>query len=151
MTKAAEKLCEMFEELVPMSGKADTEAGEIVRAVSRIGYRFTNDGDQLGIGYGRETCNPAGRYLGKKCNDAVAHQLTGMWEIFDSYTYERKLNGLYDLVLGYLEEHPELKQKENAEDFWDYRDPDEDVDDYEEEEDDYEEEDYYDDEEEEDW
>ena len=74
-----------------------------------------------------------------------------MWEIFDSYTYERKLNGLYDLVLGYLEEHPELKQKENAEDFWDYRDPDEDVDDYEEEEDDYEEEDCYYDEEEEDW
>ena len=27
--------------------------------MSRIGYRFYNDGDQLGIGYGKETCNPA--------------------------------------------------------------------------------------------
>ena len=40
-----------FEELVPLEGKADTLAGEIVRAISRIGYRFYNDGDQVGVGY----------------------------------------------------------------------------------------------------
>ena len=47
-----------FEELVPLEGKADTLAGEIVRAISRIGYRFYNDGDQVGVGYGKQTCNP---------------------------------------------------------------------------------------------
>ena len=31
-----EKLNGMFEELVPASGKADTAAGEIVRAICRI-------------------------------------------------------------------------------------------------------------------
>ena len=50
----------LFKELVPISGKADSLAGEIVRAISRIGYRFYNDGDQLGIGYGKETCYHCG-------------------------------------------------------------------------------------------
>lgn len=55
----------LFEELVPSMGKADTEAGEIVRAYCRIAHRWFNDGDKLGIGYGNETCNAAGRYLMK--------------------------------------------------------------------------------------
>ena len=38
-----------FEELVPLEGKADTLAGEIIRAISRIGYRFYNDGDLVGV------------------------------------------------------------------------------------------------------
>lgn len=44
----------LFEELVPSSGKADTVAGEIVRAVSRIGFRSSNDGDHIGVGYGED-------------------------------------------------------------------------------------------------
>ena len=59
MTKNEERINELFKELVPETGKADSLAGELVRAMSRIGYRFYNDGDQLGIGYGKETCNPA--------------------------------------------------------------------------------------------
>ena len=58
-----EKLNGMFEELVPPTGKADTLAGEIVRAICRIGYRNWNDGDHIGVGYGNETCNAAARYL----------------------------------------------------------------------------------------
>ena len=54
---------ELFDELVPMSGKADSLAGEIIRAVSRIVYRYYNDGDIVGVGYGNETCNPAARFL----------------------------------------------------------------------------------------
>lgn len=63
MTKNEERINKLFKELVPETGKADSLAGELVRAMSRIGYRFYNDGDQLGIGYGKETCNPAGRSL----------------------------------------------------------------------------------------
>ena len=59
MTKNEERINKLFKELVPETGKADSLAGELVRAMSRIGYRFYNDGDQLGIGYGKETCNPA--------------------------------------------------------------------------------------------
>ena len=52
MTKNEERINKLFKELVPETGKADSLAGELVRAMSRIGYRFYNDGDQLGIGYG---------------------------------------------------------------------------------------------------
>lgn len=71
MTKNEERINKLFKELVPETGKADSLAGELVRAMSRIGYRFYNDGDQLGIGYGKETCNPAGRFLGVKGKESI--------------------------------------------------------------------------------
>ena len=72
MITAEQKINALFAELVPASGKADTVAGEIVRAVSRIGYRNYNDGDHIGVGYGKQTCNPAARYLIKNGGDEVA-------------------------------------------------------------------------------
>lgn len=60
------KIDALFEELVPASGKADTVAGEIIRAVCRIGYRWFNDGDMVGVGYWKETCNPARDTLRRK-------------------------------------------------------------------------------------
>lgn len=131
---AENKINALFEELVPSSGKADTVAGEIIRAISRIGYRNYNDGDHLGIGYGRETCNPAGRYLAAKCSPEIARLVQDAWGIYDDRTYEKKLAALEEAVVAYIEAHPELKQQENTEELWDYRDPYEDVDDYEDEE-----------------
>ena len=49
----------------------------IIRAFSRIAYRFENDGDMLGKGYGRETCNPAGRYL-REVLDAPARKIIAL-------------------------------------------------------------------------
>jgi len=56
-TKNEQRINDLFHELVPSMGKADTVAGEIVRATCRIGYRNWNDGDHIGVGYGKETCN----------------------------------------------------------------------------------------------
>lgn len=58
---------ELFDELVPMSGMADTLGGEIVRAVTRIQYRYYNDGDIAWNGYGRKTVNPSVRFLQAVC------------------------------------------------------------------------------------
>ena len=140
---AQDRINALFEKLVPSSGAADTVAGEIIRATCRIGYRWTNDGDQLGIGYGKETCNPAGRYLGKTCNDDIAKQI---WSLMydpiydDSYdgAYQKALEKVYEAILDYLEQNPELKTTKNEDDFWNHRDKDEDVDDsWDEEEDEY--------------
>ena len=79
MTDIEKKIDVLFDELVPGSGKADTVAGEIIRAVSRIGYRNYNDGDHVGVGYGKETCNPAARYLSKKCGGEVEKTLAEIW------------------------------------------------------------------------
>lgn len=138
MTKTEARLNAMFEELVPMEGPAASEAGEIVRAICRIGYRWKNDGDRIGVGYGRETCNPAARYLEAKCPDEVARRLTNAWERaewVDDDLYDRDLAAVEEAVLDYLEATPELTYHENKEDFWDYRDPEEDQDTYDEEDD----------------
>lgn len=145
VTAAEEKINKLFEELVPASGKADTVAGEIIRAVSRIGYRNYNDGDHIGVGYGKETCNPAARYLAEKAGSRVERAISDMWGVDDDSRYAAMVSTLEAEVLAYLEQHPELKTTANNEDMWDYRDESEDVDDYE---DDYDE-DYYEDDEEE--
>lgn len=134
MTVAENKISVLFEELVPCSGKADTVAGEIVRAISRIGYRYYNDGDHVGVGYGNETCNPAARYLMKFVDERIDYAISNMWGVEHDATYEEWLAELETAILDYLDENPELKTAANTEDMWDYR-TDEDVDDYEDEED----------------
>lgn len=146
MTATEKKIDALFEELVPASGRADTVAGEIIRAVSRIGYRNYNDGDHVGVGYGKETCNPAARYLMAKGGEKVAAAVRAIWgEEVDIY-YNTGVSILEEAVLEHLEQHPELKTTANSEDMRDYRDKDEDVDDYEDDD-----EEYYDDEEDEDY
>lgn len=115
------RLNELFDELVPPIGKAESLAGEIVRAISRIGYRFINDGDHLGIGYGKETCNPAGRFLIDKTNHAIAVMVRALWDIADEDTYEKILKTLIIAVVEYVEGHPEL-EKQDTPDMYEYRD-----------------------------
>ena len=146
MTKNEERINKLFEELVPASGKAESLAGELIRAMSRIAYRFYNDGDQVGMGYGKETCNPAARFLMAKGNKRVSSLATAIWGIYDESAYEDLLDILAGAVADYVEQPPDLRATP-TEDMWSYR-TDEDVDDdWEDEEDDYEEEDYDEDEE----
>ena len=146
MTKNEERINKLFEELVPVSGKAESLAGELIRAMSRIAYRFYNDGDQVGMGYGKETCNPAARFLMAKGNKRVSSLATAIWGIYDESAYEDLLDILAGAVADHVEQTPDLSTTP-TDDMWDYR-TDEDVDDvWEDEEDDYEEEDYDEDEE----
>ena len=140
MTALEQRINALFDELVPAKGKADTVAGEIIRAVSRIAYRNWNDGDHVGVGYGNETCNPAARYLGEVAGSHVQQAVIDMWGIRDDDRYN-KAETLAEKVLAYLDEHPELKTTANTEDMWDYIDRLEDRDDSEDGED--EEDEYY--------
>lgn len=127
MTEYMEKINGLFEELVPISGKADTVAGEIVRAVSRIGYRWLNDGDKVGIGYGKETCNAPARYLAAKAGSRVERAVSDMWELYGpDDLYEERLQTLFEETYKYIKQHPELKASPNTEDMWDWYDKDED-------------------------
>ena len=121
MTKNEERINKLFKELVPETGKADSLAGELVRAMSRIGYRFYNDGDQLGIGYGKA--------------------------VYSEEAYEKVLDILCGAVADYVEQNPDLRNQP-TEDMWDFKDEEEDQDDsWDEEEDDWDEEEDYEDEE----
>lgn len=130
---ADKELNKLFDELVPATGKADTKAGEIIRAMARVEYRYFNDGDIFGRGYGKQTVNPAGRYLCDKLPE-IADTLWGLYGCWSDDEYEKGLLNVVNYAIDYVLAHPELKEEPNDEDFFDWRDEDEDVDDTDEEE-----------------
>lgn len=142
MTKNENRINKLFKELVPETGKADSLAGELVRAMSRIAYRFYNDGDMVNIAYGKETCNPVARFLIAKGNAEVSSLTAGLWEIFSEDAYEKVMDILCGAVADYVEQNPDFRTQP-TEDMWDFKDEEEDQDDSWDEEEDYEDEEDY--------
>lgn len=99
------------DELVPNSGAAATVAGEIIRAMDRLIYRYYNDGDMVGEGYGNETCNSSYRYLHGIMRDACPDLLT-----YDEDLYIKLLNKLAESVKDFLNSNPNLFNKPNYDD-----------------------------------
>ena len=118
------KLDALFEELVPVSGAAETKAGEIVRAAMRIIYRYWNDGDQIGLGYGNETCNAAARYLRDEwAGTEVSDVVDALWGLPHERVYEISLGVLAEKVVELIESNPELREAKNEDDMLDYSRP----------------------------
>ena len=119
----------MWEKYVPNNGEADTEFGEMLRCVSRVIYRFYNDGDIYRIGYGAETVNPYLKYL-KQCKyyeirtiaDEIArfvqeNMSTLKWEMKHDFDGENSMQSEYDALLNKLaQEVDRLCQEKEAED-----------------------------------
>lgn len=120
MTGEKERIVELFEELVPPRGKADSVAGELVRAANRIAYRATNDGDRIGIGYGKETCNAAARYIKKHCSDEIGKMIDGLWGFAGlDRTYLMMVDDMCQAIADCVDINPRLR-KEPTEDMWDH-------------------------------
>lgn len=118
MTESEKKIKTLFRELVPVSGKADTVAGEILRAIGRISRRNYNDGEHIGVGDG--TCNSAARYLMARAGDKAEGIIQSIWGVeFDVY-YNSAVSVLEDEVVAFLEQHPELRETPNDEDMLDF-------------------------------
>ena len=109
MTENDKKLATLFSELVPYIGKAHSLAGEITRAAGRIGYRWANDGDQIGIGYGKETCNPAARFLLIHGSKDIQILVTILWGLSDYNKYSTVLDQMIGKVVDYINNNPELR------------------------------------------
>ena len=118
---------EAFELLVPRSGKAETVAGEMVRAMMRVLYRDYNDGDKFFVGYGLETCGGSIVYLMDVIGERFASKVDDILQ--DSYRftsefpdalYTKYINELKDIVVEYLLDHEELFATENTEDSREY-------------------------------
>lgn len=77
----------VFNFLVPPTGKCDSVAGELIRAIMRVSYRDWNDGDVFYEGYGRETCLPSVAY--------IIEQFPDMYDDFDEIADEI-LSRLFD-------------------------------------------------------
>lgn len=115
-----ERLNVLFDELVPPSGKSDSLAGELVRAVSQIGYRFFNGGDQLGKGYGKTTCNPAGLFLIRNAPELFGNMVKVMCIVRTEEVYEAILDCMISEMADYIEANPSLREQP-SDDMWSYR------------------------------
>lgn len=117
-----------FDKYVPSFGSCETVGGEVVRACNRLIYRWFNDGDMIGVGYGNETCNAPARYIEHIASEHGVNLLIaewtydGTWEYGDEEKYEDKLYKQIEKVVKMLQEHPELFEEENFEDMYDYSD-----------------------------
>ena len=115
MTEAEKKeWAEMERRLMPGSGKADTVAGEIIRAADRIWYRWYNDGDKINVGYGRETCNGTARYLEKIRGAEFPAEVWNGSLGEDDYT--KFTENLVAEMYAFIKERPELETTPNTED-----------------------------------
>ena len=122
-----------FEDYVPQSGKANTVGGEIVRAAQRILYRWYNDGDMIGSGYGNQTCNPAARLLINYLPDdrIVKEEIESLLnrdkrlsdEEYDSFAETLKSD-----VEDFLRDNEKLFHQPNKTPYEDFTDPNEDKD-----------------------
>ena len=100
--------------LVPACGMAKTVAGEIIRAMDRLIYRYYNDGDCPYDGYGNETCNGSFRYLRDVLGKDMPDFEDARYKSDDEY--EELLDELATNVKEFLEARPELLTKENTTD-----------------------------------
>jgi hypothetical protein len=103
---------DLRDKYVPGMGAAETRAGEIIRAMDRLIYRFFNDGDMVGKGYGNETCNSSYRYLRRRLGPGCP-ELQAAWSEDE---YVDMLASLCDQVKELFETSPELFTWENNED-----------------------------------
>ncbi|MBR4397098.1 MAG: hypothetical protein IKS93_04515 [Methanobrevibacter sp.] len=106
------------------SGKANTVGGEMVRAAMQIINRYNNDGDMIGRGYGNESVNPAARYIIEKAEMGVNEQIQS-WldheERADDNDYDSFIETFTTEIEQILRENPELFQKPNKDDYWDWK------------------------------
>ena len=120
-----------FDDYVDDNGnKSTTVGGELVRAANQILARFENDGDKIGIGYGKETVNPAARYILAICNDYIdRNDIEEMlWNEsrinYSDEEYEAWLQQFERTFTDYLRDHEELFHSPNKNDMWDYKEED---------------------------
>jgi hypothetical protein len=102
-TALRDKFDALHDKLVPRSGAAETQEGEMVRAASRLGYRWYNDGDYFYEGYGAETAGPSATYLAKETDvpglGKLVHAAVGKRE----KAYEAALDKIFAAILAFVE------------------------------------------------
>ena len=96
--------------------------------LSTWGNRWFNDGDLIGVGYGKKTCNAAARFLIKHGNKEIQTLINTLWGLDDYVAYGKILDQLVGKVVDFIEENPDLRIISN-EDMFSYFDETVDIDD----------------------
>ena len=103
---------EWYDKYVPACGKCDTLAGEIIRAINRLVYRWYNDGDTVDR-YGGNVYNHNRACDTFLCKNVVGYvTLSGVSEFDFEDAVCKRLKFIYE----YLKNHTELFETPNIED-----------------------------------
>lgn len=111
--------------LMPSVGNCETVAGELIRSATRLAYDFYNNG------MGNNTSG-ALNFLSSK-NAVTASDYATIYEFTRGRVYPGGYNGdqlhvaiesMIDTVVKHILDNPELETAANAEDMFDYSDPD---------------------------
>ncbi len=92
---------QLFAKLVPGSGAAKTVEGELLRAVSKVGYRWNNDGDYFFTGYGAETAGSAASFLADSDIPGM-HSLVSKTEDKYDNAYDAAIDKMVAMVVAYV-------------------------------------------------
>jgi hypothetical protein len=111
-----DKIDYLFNKYVPAEGQAKTVGGEIIRALCRVVYRWTNDGDMFFKGYGIETCAASAIYLMENCNETISNVIQDLSETDRETYYTRGLEKLKEEVLKFLDQNSKLFRQPNSKD-----------------------------------
>jgi len=108
---------DFFDALVPQSGKCDTLAGELIRAVNKIEYRWFNDGDRFFEDYGIETCGPAFQFILNNIDEDSFDLFYNLFEKaaldnLDNEEYDEFVAQLRSAIVNYILSHKEVFAKE---------------------------------------
>jgi len=111
-------------EAMPAMGKCDTLAGELVRAASRLGYDFYNNG--MGN-------NTSGALHFLDHHSAIDREtFVTIYEYtrgriyngrYDGDSLQRAIESMVDQTVGMIVHNPQLMTIENEEDMFDYEEP----------------------------
>lgn len=114
-----------YKDYVKDEGKASTIGGELVRAANQIINEYNQTGDGIGYGRGRETVNPAARFIIDICDDySEARNMSDMLDETGDIDYGAWIETFEKTFTDYLRDHEELFHKVNQDDFWEYTDHD---------------------------
>lgn len=106
-----------FEQYVPTSGNCSTLGGEILRAITKIVYRYYNDGDTVDDFYGSDynSCRGADIFLEKYIPNYKS--LAGVREL----TYEDAVCDRLKFIMDYLTNNPNVFETPNEDDYLNYQ------------------------------
>lgn len=119
-----EELDRLFDNYVPRKGSCDTVAGEIVRAINKMEFKWFNDSCQLNDPGAIDNINHTGFYLLSQLDghgsELLKDRLQEPQEFQNIKDYELFLSEIKIACLCHIIKNPNLLKKNNTEDMLDY-------------------------------
>ncbi len=111
--------------LMPTMGNCDTVAGELIRAASKLGHDFYNNG------MGNNTSGAVNFLKAKGAVDRVTYQVIYEYTrglLYDGHykgdLFQLAMESMVDQTVEFILANPELETEANSADMWDFSDPD---------------------------